>query len=118
MPDKTYKLVEIVGVSDESVQQAIRNALAKAAKTLRNIDWFEVVAIRGWVKNNRDPVFQVQLKVGFRLLDRDVLHEPADDAEESSLSTPVDDESAEAGTERDDDERGKRRKNRDKRKKK
>jgi hypothetical protein len=86
MPDKTYKLVEIVGVSEESVQQAVRNALAKASKTLRNIDWFEVVAIRGWVKNNRDPVFQVQVKVGFRLLDRDVLH---GSTEEPSLSTPV-----------------------------
>jgi flavin-binding protein dodecin len=74
MPEKTYKLVEIVGVSDESVQQAIRNGIAKASQTLRNIDWFEVVAIRGSVRDNRDPVFQVQLKVGFRLLDRDVLH--------------------------------------------
>jgi flavin-binding protein dodecin len=74
MPEKTYKLVEIVGVSDESVQQAIRNGIAKASETLRNIDWFEVVAIRGWVKDNHDPVFQVQLKVGFRLLERDVLH--------------------------------------------
>jgi dodecin len=74
MPDKTYKIVEIVGVSDESIQQAVRNALAKASETLRNIDWFEVSAIRGWVQNNREPVFQVQVKVGFRLLDRDVLH--------------------------------------------
>jgi flavin-binding protein dodecin len=74
MPDKTYKLVEIVGVSDESVQQAVRNALTKASQTLRNIDWFEVSAIRGWVRDNHDPVFQVQVKVGFRLLDRSVLH--------------------------------------------
>ncbi|HEY8514171.1 MAG TPA: dodecin [Candidatus Binatia bacterium] len=73
MPDKTYKMVEIVGVSDDSIQQAVRNALAKASRTLRNLDWFEVTAIRGLVRNNRDPQFQVQLKVGFRLLERDLL---------------------------------------------
>jgi flavin-binding protein dodecin len=73
MPDKTYKMVEIVGVSEDSIQQAVRNALEKASRTLRNLDWFEVTAIRGLVRNNRDPQFQVQLKIGFRLLERDVL---------------------------------------------
>jgi len=74
MPDKTFKMVEIVGVSEDSIQQAVRNALEKASQTLRNIDWFEVTAIRGWVRNNREPQFQVQIKVGFRLLERSVLH--------------------------------------------
>lgn len=73
MPDKTYKLIEIVGVSEESIQQAVRNGLVKASRTLRNLDWFEVTAIRGAVLDNRRPVFQVQMKVGFRLLDRDLL---------------------------------------------
>ena len=115
MPDKTYKLVEIVGVSDESVQQAVRNALTKASKTLRNIDWFEVIAIRGWVKDNRDPVFQVQLKVGFRLLDCDVLHGSAED----SLSTPMDEPKFKAKRHGVKDKRkGKSDKARDKRKKK
>jgi flavin-binding protein dodecin len=67
MPNKTYKVIEIVGLSDDSVQQAIRNALAKASETLRNIDWFEVTTIRGSVKNNKEPEFQVVMKVGFRL---------------------------------------------------
>jgi hypothetical protein len=67
MPENTYKLIEIVGVSDESVQQAIRNGLAKASRTLRNLDWFEVTKVRGAITNNRDPVFQVEMKVGFRL---------------------------------------------------
>ena len=49
MPDKTYKIVEVVGVSDESLHQAVRNALTKASQTLRNIDWFEVKNIRGSV---------------------------------------------------------------------
>ena len=70
MPDKTYKLIEIVGVSDQSIQQAVRNGLIKASQTIRNIDWFEVTQIRGAVLNNQRPEFQVEMKVGFRLLDR------------------------------------------------
>lgn len=70
MPDKTYKLIEIVGVSDESVQQAIRNGLTKASQTLRNLDWFEVTQIRGAIVGHAEPQFQVEMKVGFRLADR------------------------------------------------
>ena len=67
MPDKTYKIIEVVGVSDDSIQQAVRNALTKAQKTVRNIDWFEVKDIRGAVKPNGAPVFQVEVRIGFRL---------------------------------------------------
>ena len=67
MPEKTYKIIDVVGVSDDSVHQAIRNALKKDSQTLRNIDWFEVTEIRGLVKNNSEPVFQVTVKLGFRL---------------------------------------------------
>jgi flavin-binding protein dodecin len=66
MPDKTYKIIEVVGVSSDSVQQAVRNAIAKASQTLRNIDWFEVQQIRGAVRDGR-PEFQVAVKIGFRL---------------------------------------------------
>jgi flavin-binding protein dodecin len=66
MPDKTYKIFEVVGVSDESIHQAVRNALAKASQTLRNIDWFEVNQIRGAVHQGRLE-FQVEVRVGFRL---------------------------------------------------
>ena len=66
MPEKTYKVIEIVGVSSDSVQQAVRNAIAKASQTLRNIDWFEVQQIRGAVRDGA-PEFQVALKIGFRL---------------------------------------------------
>jgi flavin-binding protein dodecin len=66
MPDKTYKIIEVVGVSDESIHQAVRNALAKASQTLRNIDWFEVNQIRGAVHQGRLE-FQVEVRVGFRL---------------------------------------------------
>lgn len=67
MPDKTYKIIELVGVSDQSYAQATRNAIEKASKTLRNLDWFEVVNQRGYVKNGRVAEFQVTLKVGFKL---------------------------------------------------
>jgi dodecin len=66
MPEKTYKIIEVVGVSGDSVQQAVRNAIAKANETVRNIDWFEVRQIRGAVHNGQ-PEFQVAVKIGFRL---------------------------------------------------
>jgi dodecin len=66
MPDKTYKIVEVVGVSDEGIQEAVRNAVAKASQTLRNIDWFEVANIRGAVHGGK-PEFQVEVRIGFRL---------------------------------------------------
>jgi flavin-binding protein dodecin len=78
MPGKTFKLIEVVGVSDESIQQAVRNALIKARQTIRNIDWFEVAGIRGYVRPNGDPEFQVQVKIGFRLEDQ-----PVDDLSEA-----------------------------------
>ena len=66
MAEKTYKIIEVVGVSEESIQHAIRNALMKASQTLRNIDWFEVDQIRGAVRSGQ-PEFQVQVRIGFRL---------------------------------------------------
>jgi dodecin len=66
MPDKTYKIVEVVGVSTEGIQEAVRSAVAKASQTLRNIDWFEVSNIRGAVHDGK-PEFQVEVRIGFRL---------------------------------------------------
>ena len=68
MPDKTYKLIELVGVSPDSVQQAIRNAITRASESLKGIDWFEVTEIRGTVTAGQVSAFQVKLKVGFRIL--------------------------------------------------
>jgi flavin-binding protein dodecin len=67
MSDHVYKLVDIVGTSSTSSDDAIRNAIATAAKTLRRIDWFEVVETRGHVADGKVAHFQVTLKVGFRL---------------------------------------------------
>jgi dodecin len=61
VPDKTYKIVDVVGVSEESVHQAVRNALKKPSQTLRNLEWFEVQNIRGAVNSKGEPVFQVTL---------------------------------------------------------
>jgi hypothetical protein len=66
MTDKTYKIIEVVGVSNEGIQEAVRNAVAKASQTLRNIDWFEVSNIRGAVHDGK-PEFQVEVRIGFRL---------------------------------------------------
>ena len=63
--DRTYPMVEIVGVSDDSIQQAVKNAVARASETIRNIDWFEVTEMRGIVENGT-PTFQVTVKLGFR----------------------------------------------------
>ncbi|MGF1595491.1 MAG: dodecin [Acidimicrobiales bacterium] len=65
---KTYSVTEIVGTSPDGVDQAIRNGIATASKTLRNLDWFEVTQIRGYIGDDQSTPghFQVGLKLGFR----------------------------------------------------
>jgi flavin-binding protein dodecin len=65
--DHIYKTVEITGSSTQGVQQAIDNAVAKAAETLRQLEWFEVVSSRGHIDDGRIAHYQVTLKIGFRL---------------------------------------------------
>ncbi len=69
MSNRTYRVTEIVGTSPDGIDQAIRNALARAAQTLRHVDWFEMTQVRGQVKDGTVEHFQVGLKVGFRLED-------------------------------------------------
>ncbi|WP_370248568.1 dodecin [Nocardioides sp.] len=69
MTNRTYRLTEIVGTSNESVDAAIRNGIERAGQTLRHLDWFEVTQIRGHIKDNGVEHFQVGLKIGFRLED-------------------------------------------------
>ena len=68
MNDATYKVIELVGTSGDSVQQAIRNGIDKASETIRGIDWFEVQNIRGRVENGAVAWFQVDMKIGFRVM--------------------------------------------------
>ena len=67
--EQTYRLTEIVGTSTESVQQAVRNGIQRAARTIRHLDWFEVSEIRGTVADGEVGLFQVTMKVGFRVED-------------------------------------------------
>ena len=71
MTDNVYRITEIVGTSPDGVDQAIRNALSRASQTLRNLDWFEVAEIRGYLAEGSVDHFQVRLKVGFRLEETD-----------------------------------------------
>jgi flavin-binding protein dodecin len=64
--NNTYAISEIVGTSDVSLSEAIDNGVTTAAKTLRNLDWFEVVSMRGAVAGDAVSEYQVTMKVGFR----------------------------------------------------
>lgn len=65
----TYKITEIAGTSPEGVTEAMRSGVARASKTLRNVDWIEVRSIRGHVENGEIAHFQVEMRVGFKLED-------------------------------------------------
>ena len=67
MSDHIYKSVEITGTSTSGIDDAIAKAIAKASETLRNLDWFEVVSVRGHLEEGKVAHTQVTLKVGFRL---------------------------------------------------
>jgi flavin-binding protein dodecin len=69
MSNHVYRLSEIVGSSETGVDDAVRTAVRKAAKTVRNIDWFEVGEVRGQVVDGEVAHFQVTLKIGFRVDD-------------------------------------------------
>ncbi len=64
-----YKKIELVGSSRDGVDDAIRRAIRKAGESMRNLDWFEVKEIRGWIQDGEAQHFQVTLQVGFRIGD-------------------------------------------------
>ena len=67
MSDHVYKKIELVGSSPKSIDGAVRNAIARAEKTIRNMRWFEVTETRGYIENNKVDHWQVTVKVGFTL---------------------------------------------------
>ena len=67
MSEHVYKVVELVGSSKDSIDDAIRTAIKRADHTLRNLRWFEVVQTRGHVENGKVAHYQVTLKVGFTM---------------------------------------------------
>jgi hypothetical protein len=63
----TYKIVELTGTSPDGVTEAMQSGISRASKTLRNLDWVEVVNVRGHVEDGTIAHYQVTMKVGFRL---------------------------------------------------
>ena len=71
MSSRTYRVTEIVGTSPDGIDQAIKNGVDRAAKTLRHVDWFEVTQMRGHLVDGAVEHFQVTMKLGFRLEDEE-----------------------------------------------
>lgn len=69
MSDHVYKHIELTGSSSKSFEDAVRNAIARASKTVRNMRWFEVTETRGHIEDGALAHWQVTLKVGFTLDD-------------------------------------------------
>jgi flavin-binding protein dodecin len=65
--DAVYRKTEIVGTSTKGLDDAIRNGIGRARKTLRNLDWYEVTEIRGYIGETDPEYVQVTMKVGFKL---------------------------------------------------
>ncbi|HEU5016165.1 MAG TPA: dodecin [Roseiflexaceae bacterium] len=69
MSEHVYKLVELVGSSNTSIEDAVQNAITKAAATIRNMRWFQVMDTRGYIENGHVAYWQVTVKIGFTIED-------------------------------------------------
>lgn len=69
MSNRTYRVTEIVGTSPDGVDDAIKNGIDRAGQSLRHLDWFEVMQVRGQITDREVSHYQVTMKVGFRLED-------------------------------------------------
>jgi hypothetical protein len=67
MNDHVFKIVELTGTSATSIEDAVQNAIARAAKTVRELRWFQITETRGNIKDGKVAQWQVTLKLGFRL---------------------------------------------------
>ena len=67
MTDHVYKLIELTGSSSTSIEDAVQNAISKAAKTMRNMHWFQITETRGHITDGKIAHWQVTLKIGFTL---------------------------------------------------
>ena len=67
MTDRTYGVTEIVGTSTDGIDEAIRNGVKRASRTVRNLDWFQATEIRGHIVEGQIEHFQVTMKIGFRI---------------------------------------------------
>ncbi len=66
MSDNVYAVSKVVGTSSKSIEDAIENAISTAGKTVKNMDWFEVVETRGFIDEGKVRYYQVSLEIGFR----------------------------------------------------
>ena len=64
MVDKVYQVVELVGTSQKSIEDAINNAIAQAAKSYGKLDWYELIQTRGFIEGSQSKYYQVHLKIG------------------------------------------------------
>lgn len=69
MSDHIYKVIELVGSSQESIEDAVNGAVARASATVKNLRWFEIVETRGHIEDGRVKHYQVLIKVGFTIED-------------------------------------------------
>jgi len=69
MPGHVYKVIELAGSSEKSIEDAVERAVERAGKTLEGLRWFEVIETRGHIENGRVAHWQIKLKVGFTLKD-------------------------------------------------
>lgn len=69
MNEHVYKVTELVGSSSSSIEDAVRSAVARASRTLRNLRWFEIVETRGHIDNGAIAHWQVKVKIGFTIED-------------------------------------------------
>jgi dodecin len=69
MTDHVYRIIQVAGSSEKSLEDAIQNAVRRASSTLRQVGWFEVVDTRGHVEDGKVAHYQVTLKIGFTLED-------------------------------------------------
>ncbi len=76
MNDHVYRVIEVVGSSPDSVENAIKSAVTKASNTIRHLRWFQVTETRGHIENGAVHHFQVTLKVGFSVEDENVHLQP------------------------------------------
>jgi flavin-binding protein dodecin len=66
--NRTYKIIELVGTSDKSYEEAIQNAINKAGQSLKALSWFEIVQMRGAINDGKVSEYQVAIKIGFKLV--------------------------------------------------
>lgn len=64
MSNRVYQIIELVGTAQEGIEEAINNAIAKAASLYGKLDWYEVIQTRGFIENNQHKYYQVHLKIG------------------------------------------------------